>query len=43
LKGSNTKISNLDEVLRMLKRAIGRLERAKPDLADVTVIQAARA
>ena len=34
---------NRDEVLRMLKLAIGRLERAPVDLADVAVVQAARA
>jgi len=34
---------NLDEVLRMLRLAIGRLERAPVDLAEVPVVQAARA
>jgi hypothetical protein len=34
---------NLDEVLRMLKLAIGRLERAPVGLTDVPVVQAARA
>jgi hypothetical protein len=34
--------SNFDEVLPMLKRAIGRLERAEPGLARVTVVHAPR-
>jgi hypothetical protein len=34
---------NAGEVLRMLKLAIGRLERAPVDMADVPVVQAARA
>jgi hypothetical protein len=36
-------MANLDEPLRMLKRAIRRLEEATVDLADVKVVQAAKA
>jgi hypothetical protein len=36
-------MSNLDEALRMLKLGIGRLEEATVDLADVKVVQAAKA
>jgi hypothetical protein len=36
-------MSNLQEVQRMLKRAIGHLERANVDLVEVTAVQASRA
>jgi hypothetical protein len=36
-------MANLDEVRRMLRLAVERLGRAKPDLEDINVIHAARA
>jgi hypothetical protein len=36
-------MSNVNAVVRTLELAIGRLQRASPDLAEVAVIQAARA
>jgi hypothetical protein len=36
-------MASVDEVRRMLKLAVERLGRAKPELGDINVIQAARA